>query len=157
MKKHTYEKPVRSFIKSITFIIVVLISDYTVVSIITGKVAEAFSIIVFTNIASTTLYYIHERVWNRITWRKGHKKNKDGYHEHFSRSLVKAITYRFFTIISDLLVTSIITANVRSAFGIIIFTNLFSTVLYYFHERAWSGVKLGRVANKEKYEDLLVR
>ena len=58
----------RSLTKSITFRIVVVISDLVVIYVITKKVGATIALTVFTNLASTMLYFFHERVWNRIMW-----------------------------------------------------------------------------------------
>lgn len=63
-----YENHKRSIVKSITFRIVVIISDFLIVTAITRRYDVALGVIIITNVASTTFYYIHERAWNKITW-----------------------------------------------------------------------------------------
>lgn len=70
---HFYEHIKRSVAKSITFRIAVLIADFAVVSLITHRYDIAIAVIVATNLASTILYFIHERVWNQIKWGKAKK------------------------------------------------------------------------------------
>lgn len=70
---HFYEHIKRSLAKSITFRVAVIIADFIVVSAITHRYDIAVAVIVVTNIASTVLYYVHERIWNRITWGKEKK------------------------------------------------------------------------------------
>ena len=65
------EKYNRSFVKSITFRAVVIISDFIVIMLITHRYDLAIGLIIATNAASATLYYIHERAWNRIKWGRG--------------------------------------------------------------------------------------
>jgi uncharacterized membrane protein len=65
------ERSKRSLIKSITFRAVVIISDFVVITLITHRYDLAIGLIVATNAASATLYYIHERVWNKIKWGRG--------------------------------------------------------------------------------------
>ncbi len=72
-----FEKFSRSAVKTITFRIVVMASNAIVVFAITQRVDLAVSVLVATNIINTAIYFIHERVWNRIEW---------GKHEHDSRS-----------------------------------------------------------------------
>jgi adenylylsulfate kinase len=61
------------------------------------------------------------------------------------RSLVKAITFRALIITSDFLVMFLITRRVDMTVGLVIGTNLASSLLYYFHERIWSRIRWGRV------------
>jgi uncharacterized membrane protein len=61
------------------------------------------------------------------------------------RSLVKAITFRVLIILSDTLVMFLITRRIDLTAGLVIGTNLASSVLYYLHERVWSRIRWGRV------------
>lgn len=67
----TGEQHRRSIVKSVTFRVVVIISDFTVITLITHRYDLAIGLIIATNAASATLYYIHERVWNKIKWGRG--------------------------------------------------------------------------------------
>jgi len=58
----------RSVVKSITFRVVVLLVDYVVIFAITRRHDIAIGVLVATNLASTILYYLHERVWARVSW-----------------------------------------------------------------------------------------
>lgn len=61
----------RSVAKSITFRILVIISDTIITYALTHKVEIVIGFVLFTNIASTVLYYAHERVWSAADW--GHR------------------------------------------------------------------------------------
>jgi uncharacterized membrane protein len=58
----------RSAVKSATFRIIVIISDLVVIFLITHRVEQTIVLTILTNIASTALYYFHERVWNLVNW-----------------------------------------------------------------------------------------
>ena len=64
----TYVQKKRSIVKAITFRTIVLISDFTVVYLITHRVDTSLGLVILPNLASTTLYYLHERVWPGIKW-----------------------------------------------------------------------------------------
>ena len=68
-----HEKMSRSFIKGLTFRILVVTSDLIVVFFITHKFDTTFTVVVATNVASFLLYFFHERIWNVIHWGKGKK------------------------------------------------------------------------------------
>lgn len=136
--KTTSEKNLRSIAKSITFRIAVIFSDSVTSLVITKSVQESIMVVVFTNISSTILYYLHERLWNRINWLRNTG-------EHLARSLVKSLTFRIAVIASDFLITSVITGNALQAVNLIIFTNLFSTILYFIHERIWNNIEWGKL------------
>lgn len=60
----------RSVIKAVTFRIVILISDSIIVYAITHRVDVTLSVMIFSNLSSTILYFLHERAWNPVSWGK---------------------------------------------------------------------------------------
>jgi uncharacterized membrane protein len=58
----------RSVVKSVTFRVIVVISDLVVIFLITHRVDQTIVLTILTNIASTVLYYLHERAWNLVDW-----------------------------------------------------------------------------------------
>lgn len=58
----------RSFMKSITFRVTVIVSDAIITFAITHRYDITIGFVVFTNLASTILYYLHERIWSHIHW-----------------------------------------------------------------------------------------
>lgn len=60
------DKPIKSFIKSLSWRIVGTIDTMAISYLITGKVTVALSIGSVEVITKTILYYIHERTWAHI-------------------------------------------------------------------------------------------
>ncbi len=69
---------------------------------------------------------------------------KDTCHEKNGRSLAKAISYRVVSILVDLLVVFLVTKRVDLTLGVVVVSNTASIFVYYFHERAWNKVHIGR-------------
>jgi len=69
-KSSLVEKNKRSIFKSVTFRITVIISDTIITYTLTRRVDLTAGFVIFTNIASTFLYYSHERIWAHIHWGK---------------------------------------------------------------------------------------
>lgn len=65
MQKRTTK---RSLVKAITYRIVIVILDFSVIYILTHKVDVAVGFMVISNIYTTAAYFLHERIWNRIRW-----------------------------------------------------------------------------------------
>ncbi|MBU0559517.1 MAG: DUF2061 domain-containing protein [Bacteroidetes bacterium] len=65
--------------------------------------------------------------------------------EKRNRSILKAISWRVTGSLDTMLVSFIITGNIRIAASIGVVEVLTKTVLYYFHERAWDKIRFGRV------------
>jgi len=70
LKKKFSEKLSRSVVKSVTFRILVIISDSIIIYSISHRLDLTIGVILFSNFSSTILYFIHERVWNSIHWGK---------------------------------------------------------------------------------------
>lgn len=58
----------RSAVKATTFRVGVVITDLIVIYLLTHRLDATIAITVFTNIASTVLYFVHERIWDGIRW-----------------------------------------------------------------------------------------
>lgn len=62
------ESRMRSAFKAISYRLIIIILDFSVIYFITKKVAIALAFMVVSNLYATLAYFIHERVWNRIRW-----------------------------------------------------------------------------------------
>jgi uncharacterized membrane protein len=60
-----------------------------------------------------------------------------------SRSVVKALTYRIIIMCLDFLTIYLFTGAVHVAVGFMIVSNIYTTVGYLLHERAWSRIHWG--------------
>ncbi|MGZ3699351.1 MAG: DUF2061 domain-containing protein, partial [Bdellovibrionota bacterium] len=67
-----YETNVRSILKAITFRVFVLASDAFVIYGITRQIDTTWKLVVASNLMSTLIYYVHERLWNQSHWGKHH-------------------------------------------------------------------------------------
>ena len=64
------EKPERSVLKSITWRIVGTADTVIISWIVTGALTLAFSIGFVELLSKMILYFVHERIWNRVRWGK---------------------------------------------------------------------------------------
>lgn len=46
----------------------IICTDLVVVYLLTHRLDVTISVTIFTNIASTIFYFLHERVWDNISW-----------------------------------------------------------------------------------------
>ncbi|PKR79624.1 hypothetical protein CW751_14120 [Brumimicrobium salinarum] len=83
---------------------------------------------------------IIDQVYNRIKAEKSVpiKKEKHG------RSVIKAISWRILGTLDTILISWLISGELTIAFSIGTFELLTKTLLYYFHERLWNGIKWGK-------------
>jgi uncharacterized membrane protein len=66
------------------------------------------------------------------------------FHESVKRSFTKAITFRTIILVSDAIIIFAITKRYDFTLGVMLFSNIASTLLYLFHERMWDGITWGR-------------
>lgn len=69
------------------------------------------------------------------------------HHENIKRSIAKALTFRSVIIISDVIIVYTITQRYDLTLGVLVFSNLSSTTIYFIHERFWNSVQWGKVNN----------
>ena len=67
---HSKEHWLRSLVKTVVYRIIIIIMDFTVVYLLTKQVEIAFAFMIISNTYTSIVYYIHERIWNRIKWGK---------------------------------------------------------------------------------------
>jgi len=58
----------RSIVKAVTYRVVVVCLDFTVVYAMTGQLRVAAGFMIVSNLYTTLAYVIHERVWSRVRW-----------------------------------------------------------------------------------------
>ena len=58
----------RSLVKAITYRAVIIVLDFSVIYLLTGRVDVALGFMVISNIYTTVAYFVHERIWNKIRW-----------------------------------------------------------------------------------------
>lgn len=67
---HFTEHRKRSLVKALTYRIISLIIDATVVFAITNRYDTTLKVIIASNTASIFIYFIHERLWNKLSFGK---------------------------------------------------------------------------------------
>lgn len=65
-----HESNLRSIMKSVTFRILATITTIVLIYIFFGRLDVAAVIGVLEIVLKLALYYIHERVWDRVSWGK---------------------------------------------------------------------------------------
>lgn len=66
--------------------------------------------------------------------------------ETHARSIVKALSYRLLILILDFSFIYLFTKSIDIAAAFAVVSNIYSTVAYYLHERAWNTVGWGKTA-----------
>ena len=144
MGKYKKESHLRSIIKGISWRIVATSDTILIVLAITClsgncSIHDAVKIGVAEFLIKLIVYYVHERAWQRAL--------KDGKLST-RKTLFKSISWR----VIATTMTFVISGTVLKAFNeialYIALIELFTKfVLYYFHERLWLKIPLGKIRN----------
>jgi uncharacterized membrane protein len=60
--------PRRSFVKAITYRILIMILDFMTIYLLTGAVHVAVGFMIISNVYTSLAYLVHERVCARVQW-----------------------------------------------------------------------------------------
>lgn len=63
-----YESKMRSLCKAITYRVLASVFAFLLALYYLGDVIEAVSVVIMYYAGSIAIYYIHERLWERIKW-----------------------------------------------------------------------------------------
>jgi adenylylsulfate kinase len=66
------------------------------------------------------------------------------FREYLGRSMVKAVSYRVIVVVADFAAVYLFTGRVEIALGFVVVSNIYTTGLYFLHERFWDRVAWGR-------------
>jgi adenylylsulfate kinase len=72
--------------------------------------------------------------------------DQGSFREYFGRSVAKAVSYRVIVVIADFAAVYLFTGRVEIALGFVVVSNIYTTLLYFLHERAWDRISWGRAA-----------
>ena len=67
-----YEKTARSIVKAVTYKILIVVANSTIIYVVTGNVDLTLKVLILTTTVSVVLYFLHERLWNNVHWGKSH-------------------------------------------------------------------------------------
>ncbi len=68
------------------------------------------------------------------------------------RSIVKAASWRLTGTIDTFIVSYLVTGQIKLAIGISVFEVFTKITLFYFHERLWLRIPLGKIKREPDYE-----
>src|SRR5438067_2397487 len=101
----------RSVLKGITWRMTAMVDTLCVAWLVTGSVSTALKIASIETFTKVFLYYLHERIWGKINWKK------DERHSH-RRSLAKGISWRVTGSIDTTTISWLVTGYIPTAMQI---------------------------------------
>ncbi|HXQ11313.1 MAG TPA: DUF2061 domain-containing protein [Caulobacteraceae bacterium] len=58
----------RSVVKALVYRVLIMCLDFATIYLFTGRLRIAVGFMILSNIYTTVVYLLHERVWARVTW-----------------------------------------------------------------------------------------
>ena len=144
MVNYRQESHLRSLLKGISWRFIATTDTILVALMITclfGKcsIEDAIKIGAVEFLLKLLVYYMHERIWQR--YRTGGSVTK-------LNTIYKSISWRLVATTMTFLISGAILESFDEIALFIALTELFTKfVLYYFHERLWLRLPLGRIRN----------
>ncbi|WP_448529086.1 DUF2061 domain-containing protein [Raineya sp.] len=121
----------RSLAKAISWRITGSIDTFVVSWIFTQNIPTATAVSIIEFASKIFLYYLHEKIWEKILW------GKKEFGESHTRSLVKAFSWRIVGTLDTMLISFLLTQKLIWAIQIGVVEFFSKIFLYYLHERVW--------------------
>jgi uncharacterized membrane protein len=143
MTQYKKESHIRSLLKGISWRIIATADTVLVVLLFTClfggcSIESALKIGAIEFVVKLMLYYFHERIWQN--YRKGLVTKR--------QTLYKSISWRIVATAMTFVISGAILENFNEVALFIALTELITKfTLYYFHERLWLRLPLGRIRN----------
>lgn len=67
------------------------------------------------------------------------------YRDSKVRSIVKSVSYRTIIVTADALIILLLTHRYDVALTVVVVSNIYSTLLYFGHERLWDRIRWGKI------------
>jgi uncharacterized membrane protein len=137
------ETHLRTIVKIISWRMLITISHIVNAFIVTGSFLTGLKIAGLALIINSTLFWIHERLWNIFQWsRKNH--DKLNFVESHPRSIIKVFSWRILITVSNFIIPFILTGSWGQAILFAGMATLVNMLLYWGHERFWNIIKWGK-------------
>lgn len=144
MAKYKQESHLRSILKGISWRVIATTDTVLVALMITClfgqcSIENALKIGAVEFLLKLLFYYVHERIWQRF---------QDGTAVSKLQTIYKSISWRVIATSMTFIISGAILESFDEVALFIALTELFTKfVLYYFHERLWLRLPLGRIRN----------
>lgn len=142
MAEYKQESHYRSIIKGITWRVIATTDTILVVLLVTClydqcSLEDGLKIGFIEFFLKLAIFYVHERIWQKILI--GQRITK-------KRTVIKSISWRLVATTTTFIIAGSVLDEFNEVALYIALTELFTKfVLYYFHERLWLKLPLGRV------------
>jgi len=144
MAKYKHESHIRSLLKGISWRVIATTDTVLVALLITClfgqcSLENALKIGAAEFLLKLIVYYVHDRIWQRF---------QNGVNVSKLQTIYKSISWRVVATSMTFVISGAVLDSFNEVALFIALTELFTKfVLYYFHERLWLRIPLGRIRN----------
>lgn len=129
----------RTALKTVVYRVLCTIAIYFIAVALGAESAASGTLALTIVVLGTILYYLHDRVWNLIRWRRDNEGKESAL-----RSVIKTLAYRLLTVvIAVILARLIITDSNQMAISFAVSQFVVNMLLYYLVERVFNRIQLG--------------
>lgn len=139
----------RSLLKGFSWRTIGTIDTFVVALYYFGDISLAAPIAATEVLTKILLYYLHERLWNVISWGRDDKSGAS-----HARSLVKGINWRFIGSMDTMIISFLYSGNPWGSFYIGSTELVTKVFLFYIHERIWNSITWGRIKITASSEEI---
>lgn len=140
---HLKETHSRTVAKVISWRVALTISHIVNAFVVTGSIATGLQIAGLAAVINSCLFWLHERVWNRVGWNRRPDEELK-FNEGQPRTLTKIITWRVLITISNFVIPWIMTGSWKSGLAFLTLATVVNVIIYWLHERVWNRAKWGK-------------
>src|SRR3989338_2935106 len=125
-------------VQSITCRVTVIFADLVILQFLLAEPFIIGTVTIIRHAVQTVLFWAHEHIWNKVSW-----GIKFGYRSH-ARTIIKALVFRFIVTLKDFGLIYLFTLSFSTTIKATVLIALSNTIIYYFHERFWINLSIGR-------------
>lgn len=141
----TQETHVRTIVKAAIYRVMSILTTVLMTLAFGGSIAQAWSMGAIALIIGSTHYYLYDRLWLYIPW----KRSTDG-NDSQMRSIVKAVIYRVTAMISIAITARLVFADsTLIAFMMAFGKFVLASATYFVIERVFNIIEWGKVKPQE--------
>lgn len=138
----------RTVAKSVSWRVVITLTQIVNTLIVTGNLVLGFKIAGLSAAVNIILYWVHERVWNKIQWNR--QQLGSTFKEGWTRSIGKDISWRVLQIINNFWMPFVLTGSWKIGLSFMTVATLINMFIYWSHERLWNLVPYGKQVVEEE-------
>ena len=140
-KVTTQETHLRTIVKAAIYRVMSIVTTVIMTLLFGGSIEQAWSMGLIVLIIGSTHYYLYDRLWLYIPWRRSDEGNDSRV-----RSIVKAVVYRITAMMSIAITARLVFADSNLIAFLVAFGKfILASVTYFVIERVFNLIEWGKV------------